>query len=266
MKLRAILVSSVALGLLAAGDAAAQKLSLRIDKGLVTLDAQNVTVDEVLARWIDTTGLNVISKSGQGSDIPVSLQFEGVPEREALRMVLRDLSGYIMGERVDPLTGVVTIDRLMILPQSAASGPQGAVADTRPRRPFVPARAATALTLPSADVPVDETPVELAPAPAVVLTPDGSSRFTVGTADGLQTYRPTLAELDEQIKAMRPAPLPTPAATPGNPFGTSKGAATPGQMTPAPPPPPFEPPITNPNADPRALRQALIESQAEPEP
>jgi len=269
MNLRAILASSVALGLLAAGDAAAQKLSLRIDKGLVTLDAQNVTVDEVLARWIDTTGLNVVSKSGQGSDIPVSLHLEGVTEREALRMVLRDLSGYIMGERVDPLTGVVTIDRLMILPQSAASVPQGTggVADTRPRRSLVPARAATALTLPVADVPVDETPVELAPAPAVVLTPDGSSRFTVGTADGPQTYRPSLAELDEQIKMLRPEVSAAPAATPGNPFGTSKGAATPGQMTPAPVPPPFEPPITNPAMDPRAIRQTIVESQAaEPEP
>lgn len=269
MNLRTILVTSVALGLLAAGDAAAQKLSLQIEKGLVTLDAQNVTVDEVLARWIDTTGLNVVSKSGQGSDIPVSLHLEGVPERDALRMVLRDLSGYIMGERVDPRTGLVTIDRLMILPQSAPSvqSGAGAVADSRPRRSFVPARAATALTLPAAEVPVDETPVELAPAPAVVLTPDGSSRFTVGTADGLQTYRPTLAEIDEQIKMLRPEVPAAPAATPGNPFGTSKGAATPGQMTPAPAPPPFEPPVTNPNMDPRALRQGIVEAQAaEPEP
>ena len=270
MNVRTILVSSAVLGLLA-GDAAAQKLSLRIEKGLVTLDAENVTVDEVLARWIDTTGLNVISKSGQGSDIPVSLHLEGVPEREALRMVLRDLSGYIMGERVDPGTGLVSIDRLMILPQSAASVPSqgpGAVADTRPRRPFTPARAVTALTLPSPEVPVDETPVELAPTPAVVLTPDGSSRFTVGTT-GRETYTPSLAELDEQIKMLRPEVPAAPASTPSNPFGTSKGAATPGQMTPAPAPapPPFEPPVTNPNMDPRALRQSIVESQAtEPEP
>ena len=78
MNARTILAFSAVLGLLAAGDAAAQKLSLRIDKGLVTLDAENVTVDEVLARWIDTTGLNVVSKSGQGSDVPVSLHLEGV--------------------------------------------------------------------------------------------------------------------------------------------------------------------------------------------
>jgi hypothetical protein len=160
MNLRTVFVFSAVLGLLAAGDAAAQKLSLHIDKGLVTLDADNVTVDEVLARWVDTTGLNLISKGGLGSDIPVSLHLEGVSERQALAMVLRDLSGYIMGERLNPFTGVVTIDRLMILPESAAQ-PNVAPA-VAPRRPLTPARAATELTLPQ-PVPVDETPVELAP-------------------------------------------------------------------------------------------------------
>lgn len=258
MNLRTILVSSAVLGLLVAADAAAQKLSLRIDKGLVTLDADNVTVDEVLARWVDTTGLNLISKSGQGSDIPVSLHLEGVPERQALAMVLRDLSGYIMGERRDPLTGIVTIDRLMILPQSAAQPNAGpAVA---PRRPFTPARVATELTLPQQVQVVDETPVELAPAP-------GS--FSLGTGDGTDTAA-TLQILDEQIRMLQPqTPAPAaPAATPGNPFGTSQGAARPGEMTPAQAPPPAEfiPPVTNPDADPRAIRERIVESQAAPAP
>jgi hypothetical protein len=119
MNLRTIVVSSVVLGLLAAGDASAQKLSLHIDQGLVTLDAENVTVDEVLARWIQATGLSVISKGGQGSDIPVSLHLQGASERDALKIVLKDLSGYIMGERFDQQTGVVTIDRLVLLTESA---------------------------------------------------------------------------------------------------------------------------------------------------
>ena len=51
MNVRSILVSSAVLSLLAAGEVAAQKLSLRVEQGLVTLDADNVTVDEILARW-----------------------------------------------------------------------------------------------------------------------------------------------------------------------------------------------------------------------
>jgi hypothetical protein len=265
MKVSSILVSSAVLGLLVAGDAAAQKLSLRIDKGLVTLDADNVTVDEVLARWVDTTGLNLISKSGQGSDIPVSLRLEGVPEGQALAMVLRDLSGYIMGERRDPLTGIVTIDRLMILPQSAAQPNAGpAVA---PRRPFTPSRVATELTPPQPVQVVDETPVELAPAPnGAPAAPGAAGSFSLGTGDGADTAA-TLQILDEQIRALRPE-TPAPSATPGNPFGTSQGAARPGEMTPAPAPPPAEfiPPITNPDADPRAIRERIIESQPKPAP
>ena len=258
MNWRTILVSSAVLGLLVAGDAAAQKLSLRIENGLVTLDAENVTVDEVLARWIDTTGLNVISKSGQGSDVPVSLHLEGVPERDALRAVLRDLSGYIMGERRDPRTGVVTIDRLMILPQSAAQA--SPLADARPRRPFTPARAATQLTLPVIEAPAgDDTPVELAPVPAGRLAPGTSAVFTAG--DDVEVQRPSLAELDEQIRSIRGDVPTAPTPTPGNPFGTSRGAAQPGQTTPAAAPPPFEPPITNPEADPRAIRQTIVDSE-----
>lgn len=120
MNLRTILVSSSVLCLVAAGNAVAQEqLSLSIDHGLVTLDAENVTVDEVLARWIQATGLSVVSKGGQGSDIPVTLHLQGMPERDALKMVLRDLSGYIMGERIEQGTGLVKVDRLVILTQSA---------------------------------------------------------------------------------------------------------------------------------------------------
>jgi hypothetical protein len=187
MHLRSILVCSAVLGLLAAGTAAAQKLSLRIEQGLVTLDADNVTVDEVLARWSQVTGLNVVSKSGEGSDIPVSLRLDGVPERDALRMVLRDLSGHIMGERRDPVTGLVTIDRLMILPQSSAE--PSTVAE-RPRRlePFTRRPPAPAyLQAPVSEVPQvveSETPVELAPqlstAPA---SPFGNSRGAARPGD-----------------------------------------------------------------------------------
>jgi hypothetical protein len=155
MNLRTFLMSSFVLLLLAAGDAAAQKLALRIDQGLVTLDAENVTVDEVLARWIQATGLSVVSKGGQGSDIPVSLHLQGVSERDALKMVLRDLSGYIMGERVEQGTGVVKIDRLVILTESAprVSDVMAPATRTRPEP----------VADPTADDDVPQTPIELAP-------------------------------------------------------------------------------------------------------
>lgn len=126
MKFKVLLVSLATLCLLPllSRSATAQSLSLRLDDGAVTLHAANVTVDEILARWSKTTGLTVVSQNGHGSDIPVTLDLSGVPERDALRLVLRDLSGYIMGEKRDPLTGAVRIDRLVILPDSAARAPE----------------------------------------------------------------------------------------------------------------------------------------------
>ena len=164
MNLRTILVSSFVLCQLVAGNAAAQELALRIDHGLVTLDAENVTVDEVLTRWTQATGLSVVSKSGQGSDIPVSLHVRDVSERDALKMVLRDLSGYIMGERVEQGTGLVRIDRLVILTESAPW-----VADVLP--PSMRVRPAAVEAFVAEDEP--PVPTELAPVvpPAAPLEP-----------------------------------------------------------------------------------------------
>ena len=168
MSMRISLVLSAVLALAVAGDAAAQKLSLRIEQGLVTLDAEDVSVEEVLARWMRTTGLNIVSKGGEGSDLRVSLRLEGVTEREALSAVLRDLSGYIIGERRDPATGLVTVDRLMIL--SLSAGHADAQADAPLRRMAPPAFAPVDTDDPYPVVeatpgPIDETPRELAPVP-----------------------------------------------------------------------------------------------------
>ena len=152
MNVKVLLVSMATLCLLAvpSHSATAQSLSLRLEGGTVTLHATNVTVDEILARWSKTTGLTVVSQNGHGSDIPVTLDLTGVPERDALRLILRDLSGYIMGEKRDPLTGAVRIDRLVILPDSAARARE---AEPPPRR-----RAA------APPVPVaNDVPHELAP-------------------------------------------------------------------------------------------------------
>ena len=172
MKFCALIVWFPVIGLLGgAGDASAQNLTLHIDNGLVVLDASNVTVNEILARWTAVTGLSVVSKNGAGSDVPVTLRLSGVSEREALRTVLRDLSGYIMGERHDPRTGLVSVDRLLILPESAAQAPAAAMpgpAATGRRSPFQPgAPSAPPIVEPAIVAAPSETdtPVELAPAP-----------------------------------------------------------------------------------------------------
>ena len=160
MNIKVLLVSLATLCFLVISQTAtAQRLSLRLDDGAVTLHASNVTVDEILARWSKTTGLTVISQNGHGSDVPITLDLSGVTERVALGLVLRDLSGYIMGESRDPQTGAIRIDRLVILPDSAARAPEVPPPARRVRAPG-----------PQVKVPVqvpvqvvDEVPRELAP-------------------------------------------------------------------------------------------------------
>ena len=160
MNIKVLLVSLATLCFLTLSHtASAQTLSLRLDDGAVTLHATNVTVDEILARWSETTGLTVVSQNGHGSNVPVTLDLSGVTEGEALRLVLRDLSGYIMGESRDPQTGAIRIDRLVILPDSAARASEVEPPARRLRAPG-----------PQVQVPVqvpvevtDDVPRELAP-------------------------------------------------------------------------------------------------------
>ena len=137
MKIKVLLVSSAMLCFAALSHSAtAQTLSLKVDDGVVTLQATDVTVDDILARWSKITGLTVVSQNGRGSRVPVTLHVSGVSEREALGLVLRDLSGYIMGQRRDPATGTVSIDRLVILPDSAPG--LSDVLAAAPQRPPLP--------------------------------------------------------------------------------------------------------------------------------
>ena len=160
MNIKVLVVSLATLRLLALSHTAtAQTLSLRLDDGAVTLHATNVTVDEILARWSEKTGLTVVSQNGHGSNVPVTLDLSGVTEREALRLVLRDLSGYIMGESRDPQTGAVRIDRLVILPDSAARASEVEPPARRQRAPGPPVQA----PVPGPVEITDDVPRELAP-------------------------------------------------------------------------------------------------------
>jgi len=231
MKFRTLILwFAVIGGLWPARDAAAQTLTLRIDNGLVTLDANNVTVDEILARWTAVTGLNVVSKSGVGSDATVTLRLSGVSEREALQTVLRDLSGYIMGERFDPQTGLVTVDRLLILPQGGSQTPATPMPRfaSGDRSPFVGlAGPAAAIVEPAiAEVPSEnDVPVELAPAPgrsSSIPTLIGNGPTAVFDLTGWGEPKPDRGAGD----------APRAPAAPASPFGNARGTARPGEMTP----------------------------------
>ena len=94
--------------------ARAQSLSLGVTDGLVTLDAQGVTVGEILARWTNATGAALVNADKLAS-APITLQFTNIPERQALTMVLRSAGGYILVGRPDAADPVERIARVIII-------------------------------------------------------------------------------------------------------------------------------------------------------
>src|SRR5258705_13992364 len=77
---------------------AQQPLRLQIGEGRVTLHAQNVPIRTILAEWARLGGATVIN-GDRVAGAPLTLDLEGVPEREALDIVLRGVSGYMLAAR-----------------------------------------------------------------------------------------------------------------------------------------------------------------------
>lgn len=143
MTMRALQGWTLALLLMAAAPAGAQPaVALQFEGGRVSLSAQNVPVRMILNEWARVGGTAVVNadKVAQG---PVTIEFVGVPERQALDILLRNVAGYVLGPRPSGAIGASSFDRILILPTSAAPayvGPGTAPpAVAEPQRPVLPA-------------------------------------------------------------------------------------------------------------------------------
>src|SRR5919201_2367531 len=94
-------------------------LRLQISGGRVTLHADNVPVRTILAEWSRLGGATIVN-ADRVAGAPLTLDLEGVPERQALEIVLRGVSGYVLAARQPGATGASMYDRIIILPTSVA--------------------------------------------------------------------------------------------------------------------------------------------------
>lgn len=219
-------------------------LRLQISGGLVTLHAQNVPVAAVLAEWSRVGGAKIVGGE-RIAGAPLTLDLEGVPERQALDIVLRGVSGYMLAAREAGAAGASMYDRIMILPTSAAprnpppaaaampvfqGGPGGIVRPVMPR-PADDQDVATdddvAPVSPLLDgVPLGRPiarPVNMPVTPPVFVPP-----VTINPDDDTP-----------QLPAQPPSGM---VPTPTNPFGLPAGSSTrPGVITPVPQAPPGAP-------------------------
>ncbi len=131
--------SAVALLLVVAAPGAAQDINLEIRDGHVSLTARNAPVRQILAEWARVGG-NTIVNGDKVAGAPVTIDLTDVPERQALDIVLRNVSGYMLAPRQAGTVGASAFDRILILPTSTPPPvPPPTAAANRPRiAPRVP--------------------------------------------------------------------------------------------------------------------------------
>src|SRR5262245_40291295 len=176
MSFRILVLAGALVGVAAVTAAQVLPLQLHISNGRVTLHAQNVPVRAILAEWSKVGGAKIINGEGVAG-APLTLALEGVPERQALAIILPGLSGDVLAARQPGVAGTSMHVRIMILPTSVA-----------PRNP----------------------PPALAGTPAGVITPVMPRQSDDADANDDQDA----AQGNDGVPLGRPVPIPRPVVGP----------------------------------------------------
>jgi hypothetical protein len=181
---------------------AAGELKLTIRNGLVTLIADEVPLSMIMAEWSRLGQTQVVN--GDKVTTPVSLQIVDMPERRALDILLRPVSGYMVAERPSMVAGASVFDRIMILPTSRPPANTGPINSPPPS--FVPRPVPVQPPVPDMD--------EDQPLPPGALPQPGP------VPPGAQPTLPGQQNPNVPLTAPRPGQLPAPPPQQPVPFGT----------------------------------------------
>ncbi len=221
---------------------AQQSVKLQFNDGQVTLSAQNAPVRVILAEWARLGGATIVN-GDRVAGPPVTLELTGVPERQALDIVLRSVAGYMLAPRREGTAGASAFDRILILPTSVAPRNPAPAAAAGGRRPVLP-RPAIIARQPetSLEGPIDPgqdaEPIE---DPSALNQPRPDPRIVQPPFVMRPPIQPNGDDADQTDDDAAEDPDAAPAAgvapTPTNPFGIPFGSsATPGVVTPVPTP------------------------------
>jgi hypothetical protein len=170
--MRAIVLTIAALAITASTAWADVRVSMQ--GGQVSISAKSATVAQILAEWA-RVGQTRIINGERLTGAPLTLELTNVSEREALDILLRNASGYVLAPRAGGAVTASIYDRILIVPTSSA-----------PRAPAPPP-----ITQPAFQ-PVRPTPDEEEAAPSIV------PRFVAPMPSEVNTPQP-----------QAPAPAPT---------------------------------------------------------
>lgn len=231
-------------------DAAGLKLSMH--DGLVSLDAQDVTVRQILTEWARVGKTRIVNVERIAGP-PVTLLFENTPEKQALDIILRTIPGYMAVPRATPVADASMYDSILIMATTTAVAPlrpqqppagfpgfqgmptgmpgggPGGVTQLRPTPP-VPLAPGMLFEPPNSADQMDDPAIAAAAAAGLVPVPAINPGAT-----------PIATPLIAPGGPNQPAGQPTPGAatTPTNPWNAPVGTPQPSL---APPPPVAQPP------------------------
>jgi hypothetical protein len=237
--------TTAAVLLCCAAPAAAQGIKLEFQDGRVNLSAQNAPLRTILNEWARLGGTKIVNGDRLAGG-PVTLELNGVSERQALDILLRSASGYLAGPRQPGTVGQSAFATILILPTSSA--PRAAAAPPPP--PIFNANAARVTPVPQVvqpapqDDPANDIPDAAdddRPVRPGVQRPRNPRDFVPPRVNGQpQPFEP---DVDNDGPERREPAVAAPPAN--NPFGVPTGSSRPGVITPVP-----QQPQPRPQADP----------------
>jgi hypothetical protein len=204
-----VFTAALAVAALAAAPASAD-VQLSVNAGRVTISAKNATVGQILAEWA-RVGQTKIVNAERIPSVPMTIELANVPEREALQVLLRSVSGYVAAPRAQMIANASQFDRILVMPTSS------------PARPASPAS-------PAPGVPTFQQPQFTPPPPRVDDDDDGDQPVPPGGVPQVPRG-PVFNTFPAPRIAMPQNPqAPVASPTPTAPVGVS----TPGMAVPVP--------------------------------
>jgi hypothetical protein len=237
------IVATFGLLLSCAAPSFAQSVKLEFSNGRVNLTSENAPLRTILAEWTRLGGTRIVN-GDRVPGAPLTLQLTGVPERQALDILLRGAAGYMVTARAESTRGASAFDRVMILPTSTAPRPTASATFGPVQPPQTFDDNANA-----ADDPT-ETPVNALGRPRVVNNAPGQAGQPA-PAPGVVVVRPanqpappanppltfTIGNDGTPVQVIRQEPAaPAAAPAPARPgtFTVLPGSSRPGEITPPP--------------------------------
>ena len=212
-------------------------LRVSIEDGKVSIDAQDVTVRQILNEWSRVGKTRIVNVERLGGEA-ITIKLDAVPERQALDIILRNVPGYVASPRATFVANASVYDTILIMatttavaplrpPTSGFAGlptPGRNVTQLRQGAPLTPGVLPEEVPDPAADQQ-DDPAIAAAAAAGLIAVP----------APGPSTPLTPMV-----MPGAAPAPAPAPAATPSNPWNAPIGTPQP-SLAPPPAPPTTQP-------------------------